>query len=164
MTVYDSSFSDTVKMTDMSFTSGLGRTYKYWTGPKPLWEFGTGLSLTTFEMTWSSAKPPPPVIITSSNISSLICLSVTVSNIGEREGDEVVMVYHIPVAVQRPTQESELRLPHRRLLDFERVSLGAGSEATVVFSINASALGLVDSEGNTCVCLCIVLYRLLHPP
>jgi beta-D-xylosidase 4 len=35
VTIYDSTFSDAVKMTDMSFTSGLGRSYKYWTGTTP---------------------------------------------------------------------------------------------------------------------------------
>ena len=42
-TMYSSSFSSLVPMLDMSFTSGLGRTYRYWRGPAPLFEFGHGL-------------------------------------------------------------------------------------------------------------------------
>ena len=42
-TMYASSFSSLVPMLDMSFTSGLGRTYRYWRGPAPLFEFGLKL-------------------------------------------------------------------------------------------------------------------------
>ena len=41
-------------MTEMSFTSGLGRTYRYWTGETPLFQFGHGLSYTSFHAEWAS--------------------------------------------------------------------------------------------------------------
>lgn len=140
-------------MTDMSFTSGLGRSYKYWTGPPPLFEFGHGLSLTTFALSWASDQQlPATTVVTASSISEkLITLNVVLQNTGSREGDEVLMLYHVPGHdLKRPLQEASLRLPHRRLLNFARVFVSpaqAGHEYQ--FQINASSLGLVDSEGNT---------------
>lgn len=67
------------------------------------------------------------------------------------------MLYHAPTRnVSRPTAEHALRLPFRRLLDFRRVSLGRGASAEVRFRVNATALGLVDSNGDT------VLYGGVH--
>lgn len=85
-------------------------------------------------------------------------MQVTLNNTGTREGDEVLMLYHVPGRdLKRPPQETSLRLPHRRLLDFVRVSLGPAQVAHALqFKINATSLGLVDSEGNT------YLYAGLH--
>ena len=148
VTVYDSTFSDSVNMTDMSMTAGLGRTYKYWSGPQPLFEFGHGLSLTSFALAWTA--PAPPKSVTVQSAAAALTLSVSLENTGGRDGDEVVMLYHVPSAsVQRPPQEALLPLPHRKLLDFRRVALARSASATTVFSLNASSLGLVDTEGNT---------------
>lgn len=153
VTIYDSSFSESVEMIDMSFTTGLGRSYKYWTGPAPLFEFGHGLSLTNFTLSWvGDQQPPPMAVVTASSIGKdLITMQVVLKNTGTREGDEVLMLYHVPGrGLKRPPQEASLRLPHRRLLDFARVSLGPLQAGHAVqFKINATSLGLVDSEGNS---------------
>ena len=84
--------------------------------------------------------------------SAALTLKVAVKNTGARPGDEVAMLYHVPSkSIQRPPQEeARLPLPHRKLLDFHRVTLApAASSAPLLFSLNASSLGLVDSEGNT---------------
>ena len=147
VTIYDSSFSDSVKMTDMSMTSGLGRTYKYWVGSKPLFEFGHGLSLSSFALAW--AEPAQPSSVTVTNLTALE-LKVSLKNTGAIRGDEVVMMYHVPsTGVQRPPQEARLPLPHRKLLDFRRVALAPAASTPLAFSLNVSSLGLVDSEGNT---------------
>ena len=79
-------------------------------------------------------------------------LDITVKNSGSREGDEVVMVYHVPGKLERPAYEAgALQLPQRRLLDFARVSLPKQGQASLTFHVNASSLGLVDTEGNTCL-------------
>ena len=59
VTVYASSFSSLVDMLDMSMTSGLGRSYKYWTGPTPLFQFGHGaLSVCSLgPQPWTPALP-----------------------------------------------------------------------------------------------------------
>ena len=61
---------------------------------------------------------------------------------------EVVLMYHVPVTVERPSTET-IRLPHKQLVDFRRVSLDAGGTTSLDFTLAASKLGLVDSKGNT---------------
>ena len=155
VTVFDASFSDSVDMLDMSFTSGLGRSYRYWTGPTPLWTFGHGLSLTTFGLGWAHSGDVDGTgaddkTDTVTTLNQTLTLTARLSNTGTRDGDEVVMLYHTPTAdVDRPPSQTALPLPHRRLLDFDRLALGAGTNAVVTFRVNATALGLVDTEGNT---------------
>lgn len=152
VTVYRGSFSEQVSMVDMSFTSGLGRTYRYWTGATPLYEFGTGLSLTDFALGWSSGRPPPAPVV--STLSASIALKVTVSNVGTREGDEVVMLYHVPEPAMG--KAAGVRAPIRRLIDFQRITIPHGIGGELHFVVNASALGLVDVMGNS------VLYPGVH--
>ena len=40
---------------DNDLRSGQGITYRYWTGPPPLLEYGHGLSYTNFSYSWASA-------------------------------------------------------------------------------------------------------------
>jgi len=58
------------------------------------------------------------------------------------------MIYHVPTHVQRPASET-VRLPHKRLVDFRRVSLDNMEICNLEFVVNASSLGLIDSNGNT---------------
>ena len=88
VTIYKSSFVHQVKMTEMSFTRGLGRTYKYWSGDPPLFPFGFGLSYTTFSLAWRGSGAPAPVVVHSTN--DTLTLSVDVANTGGVAGDEVL--------------------------------------------------------------------------
>lgn len=56
-----------------------------------------------------------------------------------------VVVYLTARSVQRPPT---VRLPHQRLLDFERVKLLLNASASMVFAIKATDLAIVDREGN----------------
>ena len=49
VTIYPSSYNTEQDMANYDMAKPPGRTYRYYTG-KPLWDFGTGLSLTTFAM------------------------------------------------------------------------------------------------------------------
>ena len=129
-------------MLDMSFTSGLGRTYKYWRGPAPLFEFGHGLSLSNFSLAWSSGAPPTAVKFSALTDSTTI--AVTVSNVSPLDGEEVVLLYAVPVKLQRPSSEAGVRLPYKRLIDFARVSVSASASASVSFAVNASACVTVN--------------------
>jgi beta-glucosidase len=61
-------------------------------------------------------------------------LELTVANVGDRHGSEVVQVYG--------SQNSpDLVRANSELLAFDRVSLDAGEEATVELSLPASDLG-----------------------
>ena len=102
---------------------------KYADAPsRNLYEFGDGLSYTDFA--YSDVK------LSSSSISvgESTTLSVVVSNVGQRSGDEVVQLYIRDnfSAVTRPVKE---------LKGFQRVSLKPGEARRVRFDITPAALG-----------------------
>ena len=68
-------------------------------------------------------------------------MSATVRNVGERDGDDVVLVYLAdPIAsVAQPVQ---------RLRGFTRVAVSAGSTADVSFDLGWDELGFWDDENN----------------
>ncbi len=104
----------------------------------PLYEFGYGLSYTTFEVS--------NLQLSSSAVSKHRSLraSVTVTNTGSRRGDEVVQLYlHDPVA--------SISQPVRRLRGFERVTLAAGETRTVTFTLDKSDFGFYDNRGKFAV-------------
>ena len=113
-----------------------GRTYRYYEG-RPLFEFGHGLSLTTFEHSCSCAK----------DTSDIRC-SCTVRNTGARSGDEVVLVYDALSPAIRSTIGDAHPVPKRRLIDFERVSVAAGESMNVVFSLPQESLALTTADGS----------------
>lgn len=93
-------------MTDMSMTSGVGRTYKFWRGSPLLWEFGFGLSYSNFTLSLASAFSVGSTKLPG-NRSALRCahaedtLHVTVSlrhasSVVNGTAEEVVFVYHVP--------------------------------------------------------------------
>jgi beta-glucosidase len=101
----------------------------------PQYEFGFGLSYTTFEV--SNLR------LSSSHVSrhGSVSASVDVRNTGSRAGDEVVQLYiHDPVA--------SISQPVRRLRGFERVTLAPGAKKTVTFRLDASDFGFYDNRGR----------------
>ena len=160
VTVYDSTFSSNVNMLDMSFTTPpLGRSYRYWRGATPLFEFGTGMSFTEFALRWLGGTPPPAASLVLSGKDSFVTLSVVVENTGSAyEGEEVVMLYHSPdPATVGSRTDKGIWLPARRLVDFERTPMLAPAATTTLhFRVNATQLGLVDTKGDT------VLYAGVH--
>ena len=104
----------------------------------PLFEFGFGLSYTTFEIS--------NLQLSSSSVSrhGSIKASVTVRNTGSRAGDEVVQLYiHDPVA--------SISQPVRRLRGFERVTLTPGQARTVTFTLDKGDFGFYDDRGRLVV-------------
>ena len=101
----------------------------------PLFDFGFGLSYTTFEVSnleLSSSTVAPDGSLTA---------TVTVKNTGARKGDEVVQLYmHDPVA--------SISQPVRRLRGFERVTLDPGQSQTVTFTLDRSDFGFYDNRGE----------------
>jgi beta-glucosidase len=101
----------------------------------PLYEFGYGLSYTTFSVS--------NLQLSSSSVSrnGRLNASVTVANTGSRTGDEVVQLYiHDPVA--------SISQPVRRLRGFERVTLTPGQSRTVTFTLDKSDFGFYDNRGK----------------
>ena len=70
-----------------------------------------------------------------------LTVSVDVTNLGRREGDEVVQVYLSDTEASAP-------VPIRQLVGFKRVHLEAGETRTVSFTIPAKAFALVDAQGR----------------
>jgi len=102
---------------------------------QPLYPFGYGLSYTSFSYT--------QLKLSAATISKKdkITVSVTVSNMGNRSGQEVVQLYirDHAASIVRPVKE---------LKGFEKVTLNAGESRTVTFTLTASELSFYDAEGR----------------
>ena len=135
-------------------TGGSGsRGYRYYDGTfgAPLFDFGWGLSYVQFHTAASSlARPRAPLLVSPTRNASF---SVTTTNTGKREGDQVLLLYHCP-RVHSGTLAASLGvgtpLPRRRLVGFRRIGLvAAGASEEVTFTIDAQAVAIVDALGNT---------------
>ncbi|MFT3677872.1 MAG: fibronectin type III-like domain-contianing protein [Chitinophagaceae bacterium] len=93
----------------------------------PLYPFGFGLSYTQFS--YSDVK----LSTSSPRGNQTITASVTVTNIGQAEGKEVVQLYlrDMVGSVTRPVQE---------LKGFQKISLKAGESKTISFTITTETL------------------------
>jgi beta-glucosidase len=107
-----------------------GRTYRYFEG-EPLYPFGHGLSYTTFD--YSNLR------VSGRALSSMVTISVDVSNTGRRTGDEVVQLYvtHLNSRVERPIKS---------LRGFERITLEPGERQTLTFDLAPSDVAYWDAE------------------
>jgi beta-glucosidase len=97
------------------------RTYRYFTGT-PLYPFGYGLSYTRFR--YADLK----VDRAQAGATDALEASVTVTNVGQRAGDEVVQLYERAVSPSRP-------MPLRQLRGFARVTLAANESKRVTFRL-----------------------------
>ncbi|HEY9363028.1 MAG TPA: beta-glucosidase BglX [Chitinophagaceae bacterium] len=93
----------------------------------PVYPFGYGLSYTTFN--YSDIK----ISNTSLKASQTLTASVTVTNTGDREGEEVVQMYirDLVGSVTRPVKE---------LKGFQKINMKAGESKTVSFKIGINDL------------------------
>ena len=108
-----------------------GKTYRYFEGD-PLYEFGYGLSYTTFKYNFERI---PSSVEAGENIP----LTVTVTNTGDKDGDEVVQLY-----VSLP--DSKLKKPIRSLQGFKRIHLKAGETRTVEFVLQPHQFAARNEE------------------
>ena len=95
-----------------------GRTYRYYTG-KPLYEFGFGLSYTSFTYSNLNAKP----IV---KIGDNVVVKVTVQNSGKLDGEEVVQLY-------LDNNQKNDQTPQRVLKGFAKLFLKKGESRTISF-------------------------------
>jgi beta-glucosidase len=122
--------------TDYNMSAPPGRTYRYYTG-KPLFPFGYGLSYTTFKYA--------QLVLSASTIDvcSSISVKVSVQNVGDVPGDEVIQIY-----VEPPKLTGKPFIPNIQLLSFERVGLAPSANHTGNYELNAYLLSLVDDDGE----------------
>jgi len=135
VTIYPADYIKQVDIFNFDMSKPPGRTYRYYTG-KPLWPFGWGLSLTTFDLACTEVKP----------VAQYNCM---VTNTGSLSGDEVVMVFHtvgddIRNKVDHP-------VPIKHLVEFERVTVAAGQATQITFNLDQKALQLTNKSGDKVV-------------
>ncbi|WP_299552248.1 glycoside hydrolase family 3 C-terminal domain-containing protein [Seonamhaeicola sp.] len=103
-----------------------GRTYLYYHG-KPLWEFGYGLSYSTFE--YSDLKISSKTLKADAKLQ----INVSIKNTSKIDGDEVVQLY-----VAYPG--SKKNRPLQQLRGFKRVAIKKGKTENVSFSLTKDDL------------------------
>ncbi|XP_027365901.1 probable beta-D-xylosidase 5 isoform X2 [Abrus precatorius] len=160
-TWYPQSYADQVPMTDMNMRANSsrnfhGRTYRFYNG-NSLYEFGYGLSYSTFSIYIASA--PSTISATqleslsdgqAIDVSTINCQDLTfllvigVKNNGPFNGSHVVLVFWEPA-----TSEMVTGAPIKQLIGFERVQVVVGMTEFVTVKIDiCQLLSNVDSDGK----------------
>jgi beta-glucosidase len=111
---------------------GWGRAYADMDA-SPLYEFGFGLSYTTFA--YSNLRIDQPRIRANGQVG----VSLEVQNTGGRAGEEVVQLYIRDVL-------SSITTPVKQLRGFQKVSLKPGEKKTVRFTLTAEDLALLNQR------------------
>ena len=100
------------------------------------WPFGHGLSYTDYS--YSDLKYDGPETFTSDDV---LRFSVTVKNIGDRDGKEAVLLYSSDLV-------ASLMPDVKRLRSFTKVALKSGESQVVSFEMPASSLAFVGYDGH----------------
>ena len=126
-------YRDSKQLPDFKDYSMKGRTYRYMNDA--LFPFGYGKSYTSFNI--GDAK------LSSSNLKKgeQIKLTVPVSNVGKKDGTEVVQVY-----VKDPTDTDG---PLKTLKAYQRIEVKAGATAQAVITLDSENFELFDAATNT---------------
>ncbi|MBR4273289.1 MAG: glycoside hydrolase family 3 C-terminal domain-containing protein [Bacteroidales bacterium] len=111
-----------------------GRTYMYFKGDA-LYPFGYGLSYTSFNYEQARVQKQD---------KQNVYVSVSITNTGKRDGDEVVQLY-------ASYPESKVEHPKRQLKAFERVSIPAGQTKEVMLKVSKSDLSYWDETRHSFV-------------
>ena len=135
------------------------RTYRYYKGT-PLYPFGYGLSYTKFDVA-SEVKTldyVPGALDDYFSLQKSVCeVNVSVSNTGDYDGDEVIMVY----ADKLPAEKKSNGLndaykealdpenqPIKSLVAFKRVSVKKGETVNVTLPVSGHSLSTVLEDGR----------------
>ncbi len=104
-------------------------------GFNPQWEFGTGLSYTTFETSFKDASKTQLV-----GMDTLTIL-IEVKNTGSSNGKEVVQLFMSDrIASVSPDM--------KRLIGFQKVALDAGEAKSLEFKVSAYDLSFINKENK----------------
>ena len=107
-----------------------GRTYMYFK-ETPLYPFGYGLSYTSFQ--YSALQVSAKTLKQNESLS----VRLTVTNTGNRAGDEIVQFY-----LHASSDANNLILPLKQLVNFYRIHLKPGDQRTVKFDLPHSERSL----------------------
>ncbi|KAJ7606384.1 glycoside hydrolase family 3 protein [Mycena polygramma] len=152
-TQYPASYVDAVPMTDMSLrpsSTNPGRTYKWYTGT-PTYEFGTGLSYTSFSLAFADAPKASydiQALISAGKSAAHLDLapfdtfSVSVQNTGKVASDFVALLFVNTTAGPAP-------FPNKELVGYARAKgVGAGQTATAQLAVTLGSIARVGSDGS----------------
>jgi beta-glucosidase len=102
---------------------------------QPQFEFGFGLSYTSFEYSGLSVTPAAGALAAPTDVS------VTVRNVGSQPGAEVVQLY-------LAQKSASVTPPVKRLKRFVKVPLGGGESRTITFHLTRDDLTFVGRDGK----------------
>ncbi len=129
-------YKDVSQLPNFEDYSMKGRTYRYFEGT-PLYPFGYGLSYTSFS--YSGLTAPAEAV----EAGKPVVVEATVTNTGNRAGDEVAQLYLSFPAVPGA--------PLRALRGFQRVHLEPGASQTVRFELKPRDMSMVTEAGEPIV-------------
>jgi beta-D-xylosidase 4 len=136
-TTYARNYVNELDVQDMSFTKGLGRTYRYYTGNDVVFPFGHGLSYTTFKLQDCDFSNAPHAIIK---------VTCWIRNMGDVLGDAILLLYH------RIKSEDGARFSHpvplKALRDFTRVTLNSKEGKRMDFHVTMEQMSVVNEHGK----------------
>lgn len=127
-------YKSTSQLPDFEDYTMKGRTYRYMT-EAPLFPFGYGLSYTTFQYANAALSA------TTIGYGEKVTLTIPVSNIGKKDGEEVVQVY-----VRRP---GDTEGPSHALRAFKRVAIAKGQASQVEIPLLKEDFEWFDTNTNT---------------
>ncbi|KAJ7164678.1 beta-xylosidase [Mycena crocata] len=152
-TQYPASYTNAVPMTDMSLrpsATNPGRTYKWYTGT-PTFEFGTGLSFTTFSLSFtgtSAVSYDIQTLISAGASAAHLDLApfdtfkVAVQNTGSAVSDFVALLFVNTTAGPAP-------FPNKELISYARTKgVAAGQSATASLSVTLGSIARVADDGS----------------
>jgi beta-glucosidase len=111
-----------------------GRDYVF-SDTKALWEFGYGLTYTTFEYAKLCVTPE------KAGVDDVFEVSVQVKNLGDRIGKEAVLLYVRDCV-------STVTTPVKALKGFKKIELKPGEEKTVTFTLGFDDLSVINIHMN----------------
>lgn len=126
-------YRSTDELPDFTDYSMKNRTYRYMQ-QEALYPFGYGLSYTSFRYS--------DLCLSSEQIRSgeSICATLTVTNTGTQDSDEVVQCYI-------RDDEASVDVPNFSLCGFRRIHIKAGESAKVAITIQPEHMRVVDEKG-----------------
>ncbi|MEO8405802.1 MAG: xylan 1,4-beta-xylosidase [Chitinophagaceae bacterium] len=124
-------YKDTTQLPGFEDYTMKGRTYRYMTG-EPLFQFGYGLSYTTFRIGDAQLNS------TRIKNNESVVLTIPVTNTGKRDGTEIVQVYVKKV--------NDTNGPVKTLRGFKRTTVAAGKTVNTRITLTSSAFEFYNDK------------------